>query len=355
MPRCVRWLVPALLCLLAPVASADGEAPYPVGRSVKKLEGLKTILLVPETKPTDRPYSLVVALHAAAAPAGNMADLFETWPAEGYVVCAPQAKDLTWEVGDLDAVIRLIPKLVDDLDIDPARVHLVGYSNGGTQLDRVAFDDDVKACSATWVAATYTGNKVPRWARKDLGVLALLGARDEELDRLRSRMAKLDGKVGSVEVRVAKDVGHRFPHAERPYLLWWMGVQEGRLEPGKDLSLRWTEDLDKAIALQAGEKKGGVFVWIYGAADAEKPGTADLQRRVLLNDEVRFFAEQLECVKLDGEKNKALLEKLELTTSPALVVMDTKGEVVKLFAETFSPRKVAAALKKVVPNRKLPR
>lgn len=342
----------AFVLVVAEGLSADeGAAPIPTGRSTQRLEGLKTVLIVPETRPADRPLSLVVVLHPAAGPASNMADAFEAWPAHGYVVCAPQAKDLTWEVGDLDALTRLIPSLVEALSIDPARIHLVGYSNGGTHLDRVAFDDAVKPCSATWVAATYTGNRVPRWAREGLGALALLGANDDQLRQLQAGMARLEGKVRSVECRVAPGVGHRFPYDERPYLLWWMGVQEKRFAKGNDLSLPWTEDLDTALASQAGEKKGGVLLWVYGDADAENEDAYALQAEVFLNADVRFLAEQLACVKLDVAQHEKVLEAYEVVASPALVVLDTKGAVVKTFTSSFSPRKVASALKKIVPRR----
>ncbi len=346
----------AFVLVVAEVLSAEEEAPVlPTGRSIQRLEGLKTVLIVPESRPADRPLSLVVVLHPAAGPASNMADTFDAWPAEGYVVCAPQAKDLTWEVGDLDALTRLVPGLVEALSIDPARVHLVGYSDGGTHLDRVAFDDAVKPCSATWVAATYTGNRVPRWAREELGALALLGADDEQLRQLEAGMERLEGKVRSVECRVAENVGHRFPYDERPYLLWWMGIQEKRITKGHDLSLPWTEDLDTALASQAGEKKGGVFLWVYGDGDAESEDALAVQRDVFLDGRVRFLASQLACVRLDASQQAGRLASFDVTSAPALVVLDTKGRVVKSFTSGFSPRKVAAALKKVAPRRKPPR
>lgn len=352
MPRVRWWPILIVLVLWPTSAHAEDAEPYPSGRSTQRIEGLKTVLVRPEGEAAAEVRSLVVALHAAASPAANMADAFKAWTEHGYVVCAPEARDLTWEVGDLESVIRIIPHLVEALALDPKRVHLVGYSDGGTHLDRVAFDDDVKPCSATWVAATYNGNRVPRWARDSLGALVLIGQKDEQIRSLRAGADRLRGKVRSIELRAAEGVGHRFPYDERPYLLWWMGVQEGRITPGDDLGFDWTEDLPAAIASQEGKSKGGLLVWIYAAEDSEQDAAMTLQAEVLLDANVRFLGRQLACVKLDLAKSKELLAPFGVETSPALLVLDTKGEVEKLFQDEFSARKVASVLKKLAPERK---
>lgn len=338
----------------SPLARAD-ESPYPPGQSIQQIEGLKTVLVLPNEITAEEPASLLVILHGAGGTATGMAGSFSTWAKEGYVVCAPKSTTSTWEPSDLKCVFRIAAHMKEVLPIDPRKVHVVGYSNGGWNLHPLAFDDDLHPCSATWIAAGFRGGHVPKWAKKELGAIALAGGEDPNLSAARATVPALRDKVRNVEVQVEPGLGHEFPRTLMPYLKWWMGVQEGRLTPGDDLGFDWTEDLDAALASQEGVKKGGVLVWAFAAEDVENPLAKDLQHVVFFDPEIRFLGRQIPCVKLDLATHAEVIAGLGIQTTPALVVLDRKGKVKKRFEDKFKAKKIARTLRGVAPKRTMPK
>jgi len=337
-------------------ARAD-EKPFPPGRSVRRIEGLRTVVDVPAgLAERGKKASLLLALHPAAGPAENMADLFEAWVKDGYVVCAPQAKDITWEAGYLKRVLAIAAHLEEVLPIDPARVHVLGYSDGGNNLCPLAFDDDLHPCSATWTASSYTGAQVPKWARRGLGALFLCGKDDPERKGAEKSVGKLRGKVRSVEIRLQPGLGHGFPRDLRPYLLWWMNVEEGRFVAGEGRVFAWKDDLDLALASLKDAKKGGVLVYVFAEGDAAKPAMRVLQQEVFLDPAVRFFGQQLARVRLDRAKHADTATRLGVTATPALVVLDHRGKVKAVHAEgKLTPGRVVKSLRQVAPRRRMPK
>ena len=341
---------PALAALLlAAAVAADGPS-YPAGRSEHVLEGSRTALLIPEDLSPRDPASLVLLLHGAGDNGPNLAHVLRDWPAQGYVVCAPSATDGTWDDRDLDTVRRIAAHLLEELPIDRERIHAVGYSNGGWNLGPIAFDDDLKPVSATWVAAGFRGGKVPRWA-KEAGALALAGADDPNATAARDTVTQLRDKVRSVEVRLQEGLGHKWPDRFTPYMLWWMGVQEGRFTPGDDRNFEWGDDVDAAVAELEGAKKGGVLVYLWSEEDKDRPEAKDLQRDVFPDPLVRHFGNQLKAVKLPFAADNPWGAK----TTPAVAVLDREGKLRKLLQGKIKARALASALRSVAPDRKVPR
>jgi hypothetical protein len=279
-----------------------------------------------------------------------MAEAFEPWAKDGYVVCAPKAADMTWEHGDLERVLRLAAHLKKKLPIDETKVHVVGYSHRGTELAELAFDDDLKPCSATWVAAGFRGKQIPKWAKTGLGVMAMAGSEDKEIRSVRETAKALRGKVRTVEVREQPGLGHGFTYELLPYLQWWMGVQEGRIRPGDDLYFDWKKDPATKPA-QHGRKKGGLVVWVYDASDAQKPETNVLQREVFFDPDFRFLASQLPCLKLDKALQAEAVKKLGVETTPALVILDRDGEVLNTYVGSFNVKHIVKILRKIAPRK----
>jgi len=147
------------LVLLIWAAAALADA-YPEGRSVQTIEGTETALLVPEGLSAERRGSLVILLHGAGDNGPNLVNALAPWQREGYVVCAPSATEGTWDPGDLAKAKRIALHLLKTLPIDPTRIHAVGFSNGGWNLAPIAFDEDLKPVSATWIAAGYNGGGI---------------------------------------------------------------------------------------------------------------------------------------------------------------------------------------------------
>jgi poly(3-hydroxybutyrate) depolymerase len=342
-----RWILAVALLtgslLAAPPDLQADEPAYPAGRSKQEIEGLRTWLRIPERISADAPASLVVILHGAGGSGSGMVDSLAAWERDGYVVCAPKAKDMTWEPNEVEQVKAIALHLIEVLPIDPRRVHVVGYSNGGWNLNPLAFDDDLQPCSATWIAAGCRGAKVPRWAAKGLGVIALAGSDDPNVGAARQTVSLLQGKVRNVEVRTQMGLEHAWPSELMGYLQWWMGVQEGRFTPGDDQSFDWGDDLTAAVAALEGARKGGVLVYFFSAEDAESEEAKTLQHATFFDPDVRFLGRQLQCVKLDIAEHGETAEALGVTATPAVVVLDRKGAG------------FASALRSVAPQKRPPR
>ncbi len=344
-------LLPAVLLLAVAVAQED-SAP---GRSHRVIEGLDTWLLVPDGIDKEKPASLVVILHGLGGTASGMAGTLALWEDDGYVVCAPKSKGDGWTPADIKAVLRIAAHLKATLPIDPAKVHVVGFSNGGWNLAALAFDDELHPCSATWVAAGYNGGAVPKWARKGMGALALAGADDPNADAARKTVELLQDKVRSVEVRLQPGLGHSWPNEHEVYLRWWMGVQEGRFVPGEDRNFAWGDDLDAALAELQGAKKGGLMVYLFSAEDAAKPEAKALQNEIFGDALVRRLGAQLACVKLDAATNAEVMARVGAKETPAVAVLKKDGKVAKLLDGKIKASSLAAALRAVAPDKSMPK
>jgi len=349
----MRRLAPfALVCLaLARPAAATDEPTYPPGRSEQVLEGLKTTLLVPEGLDAEHRGSLIVLLHGMGDSGANLAPALQEWVPLGYLVCAPSAAGQAWTAPEVAAAKRIALGLLKGMPLDPAKVHVIGFSNGGWNLAPLAFDDDLKPCSATWVAAGCKGGKPGRWAKKGLGVLALAGDQDPNARSAADTVPILEGKVRTVEARFQKGLEHKWPRELMGYLRWWMGVQEGRFRAGDDLNFDWRDDLDEALGALAGQKKGGAFVYAFSEDEAEADLTRALQSEVFMDPLVRHFGNQLQAVKLVREDTT----KLGVKQTPAVVVLDAKGAVRKILAGKIKAKSLASALRSVAPDKKMPR
>lgn len=342
--------LPILLLLLVPALGAQGEeVAFKPGRTIRVIEGLKTTVLVPDGLTAEKKGALLIALHSASEKGSGMADRLASWAEDGTVVCAPTASQFTWEVPDVKLVKKIAAHVLEALPIDPKRVHVLGYSSGGLAMAPLCFDDDLKPCSAIWVASGYVGSQVPKWAKKRLSAIVLIGSNDPDARAARKTAPDLRGKVRRVEVREQEGLGHRFPTKLVPYLRWWMGVAEGRFEAGEDMSFEWKDDLDAAQASQKGKRRGGVMVWLY------EPGAEDVAHRALQEDvffdaNVRFLGGQLPCVRL--EATEALRETYKVKSLPAVVIFDAKGAVKRVHQGSISAKKLAKTLKAVAPEKK---
>ncbi len=344
-------LLPTVLAVGA--ARAD-DAPYPAGESSPEIEGLSTTLVCPSEMSADKRCSLLLVMHGSGGTGSGMAHAFAGWAQDGYVVVAPQAHTNDWQPSELDAAKRIALHLEKVLPIDPKRLHVVGFSNGGWHLTPLAFDDDLHPASATWIAAGFQGGQVPKWAATDQGVIALAGSEDPNLRAAQATVGMLRGKVRSVEVRVQNGLGHAFPDQLVDYLHWWMNVMDGRFTAGDDRSFDWTDDLAAAVRSEAGAKKGGVMLWLWSADAADEGALRTLQHDVFFDPEVRFLGRQIPCVRLEAGANADTLARLGVKATPAVVVLDRDGKPKKVLSGTIKARLLASALKHVAPERRMP-
>jgi predicted esterase len=352
----VRALLIVVLLGLLGVDARDARAadlPYPVGTSSHRIEGLQTELALPKDLAAEKKASLVVILHGNGGTATGMLAALGEWPAKGYVVCAPKSTGIGWNDPDVTAVLKIAAHLVKVLPVDPAKVHVVGFSNGGWNLPRLAFDETLKPVSATWVAAGFRGGNVPDWAKK-MGALALAGSQDGNVDAARATVKALTGKVRTAEVREQPGLGHEWPDKLVPYLLWWMGVQEGRFVPGEDRNFDWGTDLAAAKAALQGKKKGGVLLYVYDPADT-KPEAKALQNEVFCDAEVRRLGNQLEAVMLPKGQVTGIAAELGFTVTPYVGVFDAKGALRHALEGKIKTAALAKALRSVAPEPREPK
>ena len=326
-------LLAALLGVAAGPADAK-DAPkawpwvYPGGVSTQQVEGLSVTLMVPRRLTSQSGSSLLILLHGARARGANLATFFRFWPRKNYVVCAPQATGPVWTPGDLARVRRIAKVLGARLPINADRIHVAGFSNGASNLHTVAFAEDIKARSGTWVGGGYQGAAVPAWARQRFGALFMAGANDFALERVRRSPSRLQGQVRSVELHIEPDIAHTWPTSQIEYHLWWMGVQEGRFVPGDDHNFDWDDDLSEALTDVKRRAAGGVLLYLYDSqADRSNTNSRTLQHVTFMDADIRRLGRRLRTVKVDKRGNTAALARLGVPAmaTPAVVVFGSDG------------------------------
>jgi len=337
-----------VLLVLAAVVSA-GDLPYPAGRTEVVLEGLKTALLVPEGLGEEgRTCSMIVLLHGLGDSGINLSHSLADWPRDGYLVVAPSTRGRAWDKHDVDAAIRIGEQIKKSMPVDPDKIHVMGFSNGGWNVGPLATSDLLKPVSVTWIAAGYKGASMPKWAKKRLGAIALAGEQDGNAKSAAATVPALTGKVRSVEARFQPNLGHKWPRELIPYLRWWVGSREGRYVPGVDMNFDLKESVDEALAEVAQRKgRGGALLYVY----SEKDQAPHVQNDVLMDPLVRRFGKQNPAVKLEVGGVDA---KYKITETPALLVLGKDGKVKKLYAgKKIKARTLAKALRAIAPNKKM--
>lgn len=349
---CLRALI-ATLCVLPLVGSAAAEPqpawpwPYPGGTSTQHIEGLSVTLYVPRRLTPKSGSSLLVLLHGARAQGSRLATFFRYWPRKNYVVCAPQASGPVWTPKDLARVQRIAKVLQAKLPIDRDKFHVAGFSNGASNLHAVAFADDLRARSGTWVGGGFTGSTVPSWARARFGALCMVGDQDFALARVKAGAARLRQLVRSAELHVEPGIGHTWPTSQIEYHLWWMGVQEGRFEPGDDLNFDWDDDLGEAQqAVARGESPGILFYLYDSVADRDSAAARTLQHETFMDPRIRALGRRLQVVMMDKRGNTAALAKLGVpaVATPAVVVFGRGGVKPHFFSGAIDVKALHAAL-----------
>ena len=91
------------------------------------------VMYVPDDYRGDEPFPLLIALGGGAGRAIPTAQgMRESLEARGYLALIPQAGGGWWEKGPTSAVAALVPEVQQLFSVDPNRVFLTGFSNGGT-------------------------------------------------------------------------------------------------------------------------------------------------------------------------------------------------------------------------------
>jgi hypothetical protein len=276
--------------------------------------------------------------------------------AKGFVTLAPKSTGPGWTKPDVDTVRSIVEQVIAMFEVPLHRRHCAGFSNGGYNLTPLAFDAKLHFRSACWIASSFQGGKPPRWAKKEMACLGLVGAQDRARASAIKITSTLEKKVKFVDVRVQAGLGHELP---REYVPWWFyvcEVMEGRFTPGDQRSYEWTEGLDVARRLMKARNRGG-FVYVYdpAAVDKEREATKKVQNEALFDRVTGHYGRQLLAVKLPKEKAAAILAEAKAKETPALIVFRPGGEkIAKVLTGRISTGRAAGAFRAVARNKAPP-
>ncbi|QRF61264.1 Predicted esterase [Variovorax sp. PDC80] len=114
--------------------------PLPPGRHDLGFdEGRDAVLVVPEGLPADAPLPLLVMFHGAGGEANRVLPHFVAHArSRGFLLLAPQSMYATWDIvvgghgPDLERLDNALATVSRHFRLDPARLALAGFSDGGS-------------------------------------------------------------------------------------------------------------------------------------------------------------------------------------------------------------------------------
>lgn len=188
----------------APGRNTDGAVPIDAGVAPGATGDLAVgdrlvRLRVPRSYDSDSPAPLVVALHGYGGDAEGILDLpglVTTADDQGFLLAAPegtmdQAGRQFWDatdaccnfygqgVDDSKHLARVIDAVARDYAVDPARVFVLGISNGGFMAHRLACDDAEQVAAIVSIAGAQDGNAAACEPARPVSVLQVHGTADE--------------------------------------------------------------------------------------------------------------------------------------------------------------------------------
>jgi phospholipase/carboxylesterase len=116
------------------------QAPLPAGRHALQFpEGREAVLVVPEGLDAQVPAPLLVLCHGAGGEADKVLPFFVRWArARRFLLLAPQSMFPTWDIvigghgPDLERLDIALQQVAACFQLDPARLALAGFSDGGS-------------------------------------------------------------------------------------------------------------------------------------------------------------------------------------------------------------------------------
>ncbi|HPD16957.1 MAG TPA: prolyl oligopeptidase family serine peptidase [Planctomycetota bacterium] len=193
-------------------------------------------LYVPKTYDRAKPYPLVVVLH----PAGLHGSRFvSAWGlvAErtgAFLVAGPECKDQKkrlWDMADEKDLLATIRKVMATFHVDPSRVLLTGFSQGGTY----SYTFGLRSPELFRAIAPVSGALVARpgpeadailLKARGMGIYIAHGATDDRIpaERARASRARLEQAGFTVTYREVPQLGHFFPDGEPDRIWAWFAA-----------------------------------------------------------------------------------------------------------------------------------
>jgi predicted esterase len=213
----------------APLPSGEVRAFHvPIGDAAGAADSTLCLFSVPTGYDPARSWPLVVTLHGYGSDAPRFHDLWRTVAAEeGFVLATPQGEERTaegigwaWGAASDETIRRCVSGVSGAVNVDPARIHVVGFSQGAKVACRLgmrhphvfagiaALGCDFRAVDLSAAPAALGG----------LRVYVGRGEREPHPDAARDAAATLRERGCAVELRVYPGVGHGLPAAREEEL-----------------------------------------------------------------------------------------------------------------------------------------
>lgn len=177
--------------------------------------GQPYVVRVPEEYRGDAPLPLLIVFsggpgRALAGWSTSAAAVSET----GWLAAFPQATGMWWDAPSEEAVESLLDELRERFNVDPNRVYLTGFSNGGTAVLRYAarWADRFAAAVPLMGAGVFVGGPPPLSGLGRLPLLLVHGENDDVIavEAARETLARLQREAPGTraELRVLAGRGH---------------------------------------------------------------------------------------------------------------------------------------------------
>lgn len=211
------------------IAAFERNGAAALERVKPRIDAAPLLTHLPRRLDPSRPAPLVVALHSFGGRAEEIASLWRrAADAQGAILVAPQshlARGQGFDWGAMDqaeyAILGAVARARAAHAIDPLRIVLTGFSQGGSMAFYVALRQPGLFAGVVPVAGFYEERLNPLPSRRPDAFprfFIMNGARDEAASNNRQVARRLEALGAAVELRVYAGVGHGFPSNPDPEL-----------------------------------------------------------------------------------------------------------------------------------------
>jgi phospholipase/carboxylesterase len=160
-----------------------------------------------------------------------------------FIVAGPECKDQKkrmWDIADEKELLATIGKVASTFSVDPARVLLTGFSQGGTYSYTIGLRNPGTFRAIAPVSGALAARPSPEadailQKARGMGVYIAHGATDDQIpvERARASRQRLEGAGLGVTYREIPQLGHFFPDGEPDRIWAWFALLTAQPEAPK--------------------------------------------------------------------------------------------------------------------------
>lgn len=179
------------------------------------------ILLKPESDP---PWPLLIALHGLGGSAGEFAEHWRSAAAEGWLVAVAQSSQIVspgrfgWsdQSRALEEIRQHYEAVARDCKVDPGRVIIAGFSQGGSTAIRIGLNRLLPVKGVFGIACAprrldEVRRAIASSASRDVRVYLVVGDKDHVFDRAAEFCELLRSTGIAAQLEVRPGLGHEVP------------------------------------------------------------------------------------------------------------------------------------------------